>query len=541
MTNEMNESTPLASLDNEYMKQVLARYEACHGSFKKQSTIFLIFVFSFLAFILVPIMSLKVEADRVELEIEQKPQEIAAMQEQDDAVRAEAAKLAEERDLVNGELTSLNFVRARKEETAEKAELKLANLKGRLERIAADKTEREKRLGLLKDSKTGMGKALGIFNVNRRVDELRRWFRKKAAGCDQVRECKDDWQGYYAREVRARLQADWDGDFDFVNREIVDPLRPVEPEIAETIVGRLSEAREVFEANLDRDPEFWRTIDEKEVFMDKLAGEWRQAFAGIQSIVSERLSELQSEMATLESALGHIAEEERTVETTLAVIRSEQLEILKDLEDASAREQEFRKRHEDIEAEAEEVKEKLAGIQTELKSLRDRQVEIQKEQTEIAGRLSKFQSPFGTLPLGFKEAALAFPFILAAGFLVCALLLANLMRLRREYHELMRSGTSLDATAVTDRVSLMAPLWLNPAIRSWRNAAIVFLLLLPILAFLLTASLISSDWLLQLATERSGRILMLFYDALYLVGILLLGVGIWRVGREWGYYRRVLG
>jgi hypothetical protein len=80
---------------------------------------------------------------------------------------------------------------------------------------------------------------------------------------------------------------------------------------------------------------------------------------------------------------------------------------------------------------------------------------------------------------------------------------------------------------------------LEPAIRSWRNFTVVFLLLLPIPAFLLTASLISSDWLLQLATERSGRILMLFYDALYLIGMLLLGVGIWRVGREWSCYRKV--
>ena len=157
MTNEMNESPPPASPDNEYMKQVLARYEASHGSFIKQSTIFSIFVFSFLAFILVPILSLKVEVDRVVLEIEQKPQKIAAMQEQDDRLRAEAERLTEERNLINGELTSLNFERAKKEEAAEKAKLEWVDLKGRLEGMAANKTEREKRLALLEDIKTGMG------------------------------------------------------------------------------------------------------------------------------------------------------------------------------------------------------------------------------------------------------------------------------------------------------------------------------------------------------------------------------------------------
>jgi preprotein translocase subunit SecG len=538
---ETNESAPPAPPDTDYVKQVLARYEARHGSFVKQSTIFLVFVFSFLAFVLVPIISLKVESDRVAREIGQKPGQIAAMQEQDTAFRLEAAKLAEERDLVNGELTSLNFVRAGKEAAAERAERQLADLKARLARIAPDKAAQEKRLARLGDSETGMAEALGIFDVGKRVDGLRRWFRETAAGCGQVQDCRDDWQGYYARAVRAKLQADWDADFDFVAREIVDPLRPVEPEIAETIEGRLTEARRIFEANLDRDPTFWRTIDEKEVFMDTLAVEWERAFAGIQAIVGERASQVQGEMAKLEATLARIAEEERIAETTLAAIRREQSDLLEDLEDASTREEAFRERQEEIESEAEAVTERLAGIETDLAALRGRQEEIGRKQTEIEERLSTFQSPFGTLPLGFEEAALAFPFILAAGFLVCALLLANLMRLRREYHALMRSSPALDPRAATDRVALMAPLWLDPAIRSWRNPVVAVLLLLPVPAFLLTAALISSDWLLRLATERSGRILMLFYDALYLAGAVLLGVGVWRVAKEWRRYREALG
>jgi hypothetical protein len=246
-------------------------------------------------------------------------------------------------------------------------------------------------------------------------------------------------------------------------------------------------------------------------------------------------------MLDLQSALAQYAEDEKIVATSLVTIQSEQTTLLNDLKATSAREQELRKRDEEIGVRVSEVQEKLTSIEIDLKILRERQVEIKTEQTEISVRLSKFQSPFGTLPLGFKEAALAFPFILAAGFLVCSLLLANLIRLRREYHELIGFNRSLDAKAVADRVALVTPLWLDPAVRTWRNLSAAILLLLPIPIFALTAPLISSDWFLQLSTEATSRVLSIFYNLLYFIGTLLLGVGIWHVGQEWHSYRKKFG
>jgi DNA repair exonuclease SbcCD ATPase subunit len=541
MNTEIGDKMDAFLTDEDYQKQVLDRYEARQRSFIKQSTIFFIFVFSFLAFILIPIISLKLEAERITLELKGKPQKISELQKKDTAFRAEAAKLSEQRDLVNGKLTSLYFLQTQNEEKAEQAKVKLAELKGKLEQIQTDKGESEKHLALLKASEAEMGKVLGIFDVRKRVDELRSWFREKTARCHKIQECQDDWQSYYAGQVRTKLQADWDSDFQLLRRKIVDPLRTVEPEVAQTIAEQLTDVRGVFEANLDEDPRFWRTISEKEEFMDKLAVEWERAFAAIQSIVNQRSAEVQRDMLDLQSALARYTEDERNVETSLVTIQSEQAKLLNDLKATSAREQELRKRDEEIGHQASEVQEKLAKIESDLKILRKRQHEIQTEQTEIGARLSKFQSPFGTLPLGFKEAALAFPFILAAGFLVCALLLANLIRLRREYHELIGFNRSLDAKAVTDRVALVTPLWLDPAVRTWRNVAVAILLLLPIPIFALTAPLISSDWFLQLSTEATSRILPLFYDVLYFIGILLLGVGIWRVGKEWHSYRKKFG
>lgn len=133
---------------------------------------------------------------------------------------------------------------------AEQAKVKLAEFKGKLEQIQTDKGESEKHLALLKAGEAEMGKVLGIFDLRKRVDELRSWFREKTAHCHEVQECQDDWQSYYADQVRTKLHADWDGDFQLLTQKIVDPLRTVEPEVAETITGQLTDARGVFEANL---------------------------------------------------------------------------------------------------------------------------------------------------------------------------------------------------------------------------------------------------------------------------------------------------
>ena len=101
MTREIGNDVAALPGGEDFQKQVLDRYEARQRSFIKQSTIFFIFVFSFLAFILVPMISLKLEAKRIKLELERKPQEISALQGRDTAVRAEAAKLGEQRDLAH--------------------------------------------------------------------------------------------------------------------------------------------------------------------------------------------------------------------------------------------------------------------------------------------------------------------------------------------------------------------------------------------------------------------------------------------------------
>ncbi len=116
--------------DDEYRKQVLARYEARHKSFSKQFSILVIFGLGFLAFILVPMIAFRLEADRVARELDDKTQTIEDLNGENERLRANQAQLREEQDLLNGKLTSLVFVQGQKEQSAEVARAVLKGVGG---------------------------------------------------------------------------------------------------------------------------------------------------------------------------------------------------------------------------------------------------------------------------------------------------------------------------------------------------------------------------------------------------------------------------
>jgi hypothetical protein len=88
MAQDRQPTTP----DDEYRKQVLARYETRHKSFSKQFSILIIFGLSFLAFILVPMIAFKLEADRVAQALDEKARTIERLQKENEEFLAEQAR-----------------------------------------------------------------------------------------------------------------------------------------------------------------------------------------------------------------------------------------------------------------------------------------------------------------------------------------------------------------------------------------------------------------------------------------------------------------
>jgi DNA repair exonuclease SbcCD ATPase subunit len=536
MAQDRQPTTP----DDEYRKQVLARYETRHKSFSKQFSILIIFGLSFLAFILVPMIAFKLEADRVAQALDEKARTIERLQKENEEFLAEQARLREEQDLLNGKLTSLVFVQGQKQEDARVARDELMEVAGGLDAIKAKTDELEDRLRPLRATEERMGKALSRFVPSERMEAFRAWFLDMADRSDEDPACAvlGASVSYFACMVERKLQTDWDQDFALIRTEVVTPLLAIEPAAAQSIKDQLVRVRAAFEARLEDNPDFWHTVDQKLVFMEKLLEEWDRAFGAIQAIATERMAEIQKAAGPLEQELARLGEERKALDGRLEGLEREQAEIAQELKTGFAQAEQFEQRQKTIEAQIKQAAQARDAVRTQLTTLEARRTEIQSELDDIEARIKAFQSPFGTLPLGLKEAALAFPFVMTAGFLVCALLLADLVGLRREYHDQMDARSPGEPAVVRRRVALVAPLWFDPLKLSWRGLGALVLFLIPVAIFFAIVRLIASGWLLQLDTEPSDRFLTQFYNGLYLLGALLLAIGLWRVAAECRTYRK---
>ena len=152
-------------------------------------------------------------------------------------------------------------------------------------------------------------------------------------------------------------------------------------------------------------------------------------------------------------------------------------------------------------------------------------------------RLSSFESPFGAIPIGLKEAVLAYPLILAAGFMACTLLLARLLALRREFRNSLAQEKALSDANVDRRVATLAPLWFDPGRNLWANPTLALALLIPFTLFVAAAWLILNDWLLQLGNTASAINLRTFYAGLYSLGLAVFAAGLLRVQSAWTRYQ----
>ena len=501
----------ISETDKDYSNQVLERFGKRHSSFVTQFTVLIIFAFSFIAFILAPIIALKLDSNRLSKELRAKESVVAGVQALIRDLQATQNELIRNQDLVNGELTSLTFVQEQNRIDAEELAAQIEEKRDRIATIEARNTKLGKSLTGLKNAADRMNDVLGSFDQRKRTNNLRGWFREMAGSGDHDPACAEDQEyGYLSCMVRRKLHRDWEADFARIDAEVISPLKPIEVEAAAAIETRVREARKTFETKLNENPNFWHTIDQKEQFMELLAQEFEVAFTDIGKVVQERQEQLGKAVGNLAEKIAENSAERERLQSALTEIEATQEQIAEDQKAAAANLAEFEAQQakltaisERLNAESLRMSERIKADRAALESSREK---IEDEQAKIAARLTEFQSPFGKLPLGLNEATLAFPFVLAVGFLICALLLADLLRLRGEFHQLMlaHAGTHKEQDGFTHRVTLLAPLWLDPVRPSWISIAGAFLLLLPALAFIVTVWL-SLSGVLQLTDAGSSE------------------------------------
>ncbi len=142
--------------------------------------------------------------------------------------------------------------------------------------------------------------------------------------------------------------------------------------------------------------------------------------------------------------------------------------------------------------------------------------------------LQDVETPFGTLPVGINELVLLFPLLVAAGFMLMASLFVESLELRREYHLLNRLIDPAGVTLPDRRITLIAPLWIDPlkplAHRVYRGV----ILGLPVLAFVGSIWLLARNRLLTDPFIKEARLNEIIYFSLYIVGAVVILEGIRR-------------
>ena len=406
--------------DDDYGRTVLACYDARHRSFVRIYTTFIAFSFGFVAFILAPMMALKLDEQSLPGEISQQEEALQTIQPRHDELEAKNEALHEELGPLSDELAKLDAEQAiqRREETAA--------------REAQAQTK----------------------------EQLRAKFKGRS-------------------EAQAMLHG---------ARIAMDPEKyPNLQEAAKRIYGEQLEAAKALEVKIAQ-----LTVEEED---------------------------LQRDLAIVERELKRIQTQREILANRALPIRQQATEI------------EIRAK--ELEAKIEEASQKLTLGQDALTQMEQRRIDIQ-------NRLSNIQSPVGALPLSLTEASLAFPFIVAVGFLICAILLADLLRLRCEYHRVVSAQQALGAETIRHRLALVVPLWLDPLRTAWRNSGGAALVFLPALAYVVIIWLLTTDQFFDLEARRLDHHLIRFYGVLYVVGVLFVLIGVWRILAEWSAYLAML-
>lgn len=150
------------------------------------------------------------------------------------------------------------------------------------------------------------------------------------------------------------------------------------------------------------------------------------------------------------------------------------------------------------------------------------------------------ETPIGQLPVGLDELVLIFPVLLAAGFLSCASLLADTLRLRGAFHRFARELDQERTLFTDDHVALVAPLWLDPLAGRWSRAATLAILAIPALVFLAAIALLFLNRLLLGDFPDTARLSPPVYMILYALCGALIAEAFRRVAREVRRYRRDL-
>lgn len=232
----------------------------------------------------------------------------------------------------------------------------------------------------------------------------------------------------------------------------------------ETLRRGLGELQQRLEARLLEKPEFWMSVDEKASFFDAVGRDMEELWGRYDRTIEELNRALAAEAQGLQAAQGE-----------------------------------------------------LDARRTEMAKLRD----------EFKARLKEIETPFGRLPVGLNEALLGFPVLLAVGFLVCVVQLADARRLRAAFVAVYRRADPEGTVLGDPEVTLVAPLWPSPERRGG-----LLLMLAPFLVFAVAVGVVLYSWRMTESFRGVGSLSLAVFFALYAVSLVVFLLALWQLFRR---------
>jgi hypothetical protein len=157
--------------------------------------------------------------------------------------------------------------------------------------------------------------------------------------------------------------------------------------------------------------------------------------------------------------------------------------------------------------------------------------QLKEKENQTAQRLKDIEFPFGKIPIGLNEAVSLFPLGLGIGFLICASLLGDTIRLRKDFD----AGSKRNSLDENMRVDLIAPLWIDPISSKLSQTMKFMILLIPLVVFVVSVYLISNSWNIMGNEELEGIFIgnntsnQVVYTGLYILSLTFFVYGYWRV------------
>jgi hypothetical protein len=161
---------------------------------------------------------------------------------------------------------------------------------------------------------------------------------------------------------------------------------------------------------------------------------------------------------------------------------------------------------------------------------------------ELSNRLKGIQSPFGTIPMGVNESVGIFPIALASGFAIYCYFLGSSIRLRKALYELYKKPNSDINAELKKKISLAAPLWIDPIQSNTQNIIRLAILFVPFALFVISWYLILFGLTKTLYIDMRTtfpydvELYKQLYQGLYTFSLILFGYGIFRIISEWYHY-----